>query len=115
MWRFIDESTSEMKKLLVANGVRKFPSGMRFLDNRADWEKSNGYAGRKTLDAIHQQIEDAGWTEGDSSSGISPDGSSAGNGDKYTSPDGRIVASMYSYYGCTSCDNSFSITFKLIG
>lgn len=62
MWRLIDESTSEMKKLLVANGVGKFPSGMRFLDNRADWEKSNGYAGRKTLDAIHQQIEDAGWT-----------------------------------------------------
>lgn len=115
MWRLIDESTSEMKKLLIANGVRKFPSGMRFLDNRADWEKSKGYAGRKTLDAMRQQIEDAGWTEGDSSSGISPDGSSAGNGDKYTSPDGMIVASMYSYYGCTSCDNSFSITFKLIG
>ena len=112
-WKLINEETAMMKRLLRLNGVTKLPSGTDISDLEVNWRKSGGYAGEKTIGNMRQQLEEAGWTEGAGTCGISPDGSFSRNGDTYISPDRKIVAFMYSYYGSTSYDNSFSITFNL--
>jgi len=58
-------------------------------------------------------LEDAGWKKGEWKPDGSPDGSWVSNSDSYTSPDGKLVMSYYSYYGATSRDNSYGFTFKL--
>lgn len=115
--RIVNESIDEksFKKLLKQNGVTKLPSGIKFSDTKARWEKHKGYAGQKTIRNMCIQLEDAGWKRGDWTTGGIPDGSSVANSRTYTSPDGKILMSYTEYYGCTSYDNSFYITFKLVG
>ena len=114
--RIVNESIDEksFKKLLKQNGVTKLPSGIKFSDTKARWEKHKGYAGQKTIRNMCIQLEDAGWKRGDWTTGGIPDGSSVANSRTYTSPDGKILMSYTEYYGCTSYDNSFYITFKLV-
>ena len=114
--RIVNESIDEksFKKLLKQNGVTKLPSGIKFSDTQARWEKHKGYAGQKTIRNMCIQLEDAGWKRGDWTTGGIPDGSSVANSRTYTSPDGKILMSYTEYYGCTSYDNSFYITFKLV-
>lgn len=116
-WRIYRESNEEVdiKKLLKQNGVTKLPSGIKFSGTKASWEKHKGYAGQKTIRNMCIELEQAGWKRGDWTTGGNPDGSSVANSDNYTSPDGRILMSYTEYYGCTSYDNSFYITFKLVG
>lgn len=115
-WRIYRESNEEVdiKKLLKLNGVTKLPSGTKFSGTKASWEKHKGYAGQKTIRNMCIQLEHAGWKKGDWTTGGNPDGSSVANSDNYTSPDGRILMSYTEYYGSTSYDNSFYITFKLV-
>ena len=115
-WRIYKEAVEEVdiKKLLKMNGVTKFPSGMKFSDTKAEWEKHRGHAGKKTIYNMCVQLEHAGWKRGDWTTGGIPDGSAVSNSENYTSPDGQIVMSYYEYYGATAYDNSFHITFKLI-
>lgn len=35
--KLVKEATNDFKKLLVANGVRKFPSGTKFGDTKGQW------------------------------------------------------------------------------
>lgn len=114
-WRIYKESNEEVdiKKLLKLNGVTKLPVGTKFPGTKASWEKHKGYAGQKTIRNMCIQLEHAGWKKGDWTTGGNPDGSSVANSNSYTSPDGRILMSYTEYYGCTSYDNSFYITFKL--
>ena len=111
-----NESSDEpvdIKKLLKLNGVAKLPSGSQIKPNRISWSKRGGYAGRKTLDQMRDVLEGAGWKKGEWKPDGSPDGSWVSNSDSYTSPDGKMVMSYYSYYGATSRDNSYGFTFKL--
>ena len=103
----------DLKKLLKQNGVTKLPAGIKFSATKASWEKHRGYAGGKTIHNMCIELEHAGWKRGDWTTGGIPDGSSVANSQKYTSPDGKILMSYTEYYGCTSYDNSFYITFKL--
>ena len=115
-WRKLYRESNEevdIKKLLKMNGVSKLPSGTEFKPDRISWSKRGGYAGRKTLDNMSDVLEDAGWKKGEWKPDGSPDGSWVSNSDSYTSPDGKIVMSYYSYYGATSRDNSYGFTFKL--
>lgn len=105
----------DIKKLLKQNGVTKLPSGTEFKLDRISWSKDGGYAGQKTLGKVCSQLEDAGWKRGEWRTGGVPDGSSVGNSNAYTSPDGQIVMTYYEYYGSTARDNSYGFTFKLIG
>ena len=116
-WRIYKEAVEEvnLKKLLKQNGVTKIPSGMKFSGTKAEWEKHGGHAGKKTIYNMCVQLEHAGWKRGDWSTGGIPDGSAVSNSEKYTSPDGKIVMSYYEYYGATAYDNSYYITFKLVG
>lgn len=110
----VDERT--FKKLLKQNGITKLPSGMSSRrDGLLEWRKERGYAGEKTIDRMRQQAEAAGWKRGREMDDAHPDGSWVASGDVYVSPDGQIEMSYYSYYGATSYDNSFSITFKMVG
>jgi hypothetical protein len=117
-WRKLyRESVEEVnfKKLLKQNGITKLPSGMSSRRNGLlEWRKEHGYAGEKTIDRMRQQAEAAGWKRGGGMDDAHPDGSWVARGDVYVSPDGQIEMSYYSYYGATSYDNSFSITFKLV-
>ena len=114
-YRLYKESDApvDIKKLLKLNGVTKLPAGTKFSGIKASWEKHKGYAGSKIIHNMCIQLEDAGWKRGDWTTGGIPDGSSVANSENYTSPDGRILMSYTEYYGCTSYDNSFYITFKL--
>ena len=115
-WRKLYKESNEevdLKKLLKMNGVTKLPSGIKFSGTKASWEKHKGHAGKKTIYNMCIQLEHAGWKRGDWTTGGIPDGSSVANSQTYTSPDGRILMSYVEYYGCTSYDNSFYITFKL--
>lgn len=119
-WKYpVNESVDDekaFKKLLRQNGITKLPSGMS--SRRAgtlEWSKDGGYAGEKTIDRMRQQAEAAGWKQGREMDDAHPDGSWVARGDVYVSPDGQIEMSYYSYYGATSYDNSFSITFKMVG
>lgn len=103
----------DLKKLLKQNGVVKLPAGIKFSGTKAEWEKHKGYAGGKTIHNMCIQLEHAGWKRGDWTTGGIPDGSSVANSRTYTSPDGRILMSYSEYFGVTSYDNSFYITFKL--
>lgn len=117
-WRIYKESVEEvnLKKLLKQNGVTKLPSGMSSRrDGLLEWRKEHGYAGEKTIERMRKQVEDAGWKRGREMDDAHPDGSWVARGDVYVSPDGRIEMSYYSHYGVTSYDNSFSITFKMVG
>ncbi len=89
-WRIYKEDVEEVdiKKLLKMNGVTKFPSGMKFSDTKAEWEKHRGHAGKKTIYNMCVQLEHAGWKRGDWTTGGIPDGSAVSNSEKYTSPDG---------------------------
>ena len=110
----VDERT--FKKLLKQNGITKLPSGMSSRrDGLLEWRKERGYAGEKTIERMRKQVEDAGWKRGREMDDAHPDGSWVARGDVYVSPDGQIEMSYYSHYGATSYDNSFSITFKLVG
>ena len=80
-----------------------------------EWRKESGYAGEKTIERMRKQAEDAGWKRGREMDDAHPDGSWVARGDVYVSPDGQIEMSYYSHYGATSYDNSFSITFKMVG
>lgn len=111
-WRKLYKESNEevdIKKLLKMNGVTKLPSGTRIKSGMVDWSKDGGYSGQKTLDKMRDVLKNAGWKEGE----WKPDGSWVSNSDSYTSPDGKIVMSYYSYYGATSGDNSYGFTFKL--
>lgn len=114
-WRIYRESNEEVdiKKLLKLNGVTKLPAGTKFSGTKASWEKHRGHAGSNTIHKMCVQLEHAGWKRGDWTTGGIPDGSSVANRQTYTSPDGKILMSYTEYYGCTSYDNSFYITFKL--
>ena len=114
-YRLYKESDEQvdLKKLLKMNGVTKLPSGIKFSGTKATWEKHRGYAGQKTIKNMCIQIEHAGWKRGDGTTSGIPDGSSVANSQTYTSPDGRILMSYSEYFGVTSYDNSFYITFKL--
>ena len=103
----------DIKKLLKLNGVTKLPAGTKFSGTKASWEKHKGHAGSNTIHKMCIQLEHAGWKKGDWTTGGIPDGSSVANSRTYTSPDGKILMSYTEYYGCTSYDNSFYITFKL--
>lgn len=104
-----------LKKLLKMNGVTNLPSGTKLsYDGKLEWSKHKGYAGQKTIRNMCIQLEQAGWKRGDWTTGGNPDGSSVANSDNYTSPDGKILMTYTEYYGCTSYDNSFYITFKLV-
>ena len=107
------DASVDIKKLLKLNGVTKLPSGSQIKLDRISWSKDGGYAGKKTLDKMRDVLEDAGWKKGEWKPDGSPDGSWVSNSDSYTSPDGKIVMSYYSYYGATSRDNSYGFTFKL--
>ena len=114
--RIVNESIDEksFKKLLKQNGVTKLPSGTKLsYDGKLEWSKHKGHAGAKTIRNMCIQLEHAGWKRGDWTTGGIPDGSSVANSQTYTSPDGKILMSYTEYYGCTSYDNSFYITFKL--
>lgn len=117
-WRKLYKESNEgvdIKKLLKLNGVTKLPSGTKLShDGKLEWSKHRGYAGQKTIRNMCIQLEHAGWKRGDWTTGGKPDGSSVANSDNYTSPDGKILMSYTEYYGCTSYDNSFYITFKLV-
>ena len=116
--RIVNESIDEksFKKLLRQNGVTKLPSGTKLsYDGKLEWSKHKGHAGQKTIRNMCIQLEHAGWKRGDWTTGGIPDGSSVANSQTYTSPDGKILMSYTEYYGCTSYDNSFYITFKLVG
>ena len=113
--KIVKESGNGIKKLLKMNGVTKFPSGMVFSDNRAEWEKHRGHAGSNTIRNMCIQLEHAGWKRGDWRTGGIPDGSAVANANDYISPDGQITMSYTEHYGCTAYDNSFYITFKLVG
>lgn len=113
LYRESDEQV-DLKKLLKLNGVTKLPSGIKFSGTKATWEKHRGYSGQKTINNMCIQLEHAGWKRGDWTTGGIPDGSSVSNSQKYTSPDGRILMSYTEYFGVTSYDNSFYITFKLV-
>ncbi len=115
-YRLYKESDEQvdLKKLLKLNGVTKIPAGTKFSGTKATWEKHRGYAGQKTIKNMCIQLEHAGWKKGDWTTGGIPDGSAVSNSEKYTSPDGKIVMSYSEYYGSTSYDNSFYITFKLV-
>lgn len=104
----------DIKKLLKMNGVTKLPSGTKFSGTKASWEKHKGHAGSNTIRKMCIQLDHAGWKRGDWTTGGIPDGSSVANSRTYTSPDGKILMSYTEYYGCTSYDNSFYITFKLV-
>ena len=112
----VNESDEQvnLKKLLKLNGVTKLPSGTVFKLDRVSWSKDGGYAGQKTLGKMRDVLEDAGWKKGEWKPDGSPDGSWVSNSDSYTSPDGRIVMSYYSYYGATSRDNIYGFAFKLV-
>lgn len=115
--RIVNESIDEksFKKLLRQNGITKLPAGTKLsYDGKLEWSKRRGYAGQKTIRNMCIQLEHAGWKRGDWTTGGNPDGSSVANSDNYTSPDGKILMSYTEYYGCTSYDNSFYITFKLV-
>ena len=112
LYKESDEQVN-LKKLLKLNGVTKLPSGTKFSGTKATWEKHKGYAGSKTIHNMCIQLEHAGWKRGDWTTGGVPDGSSVGNSEEYTSPDGRILMSYTEYYGSTAYENSFYITFKL--
>ena len=115
--RIVNESIDEksFKKLLRQNGVTKLPSGTKLsYDGKLEWSKHKGHAGQKTIRNMCIQLEHAGWKRGDWTTGGIPDGSSVANSQTYTSPDGKILMSYTEYYGCTSYDNSFYITFKLV-
>ena len=115
-WRKLYRESNEevdIKKLLKMNGVTKLPSGTQIKLDKISWSKDGGYAGRKTLDQMCDVLEDAGWKRGEWKPDGSPDGSWVANSNSYTSPDGKIVMSYYSYYGTTSRDNSYGFTFKL--
>ena len=115
-WRKLYKESNEevdIKKLLKLNGVTKLPSGTQIRLDRIRWSKDGGYAGRKTLDKMCHVLEDAGWKKGEWKPNGSPDGSWVSNSDSYTSPDGKLVMSYYSYYGATARDNRYSFSFKL--
>ena len=114
LYKESDEQVN-LKKLLKQNGVTKLPFGTEFKLDRVSWSKDGGYAGQKTLGKVCSQLEDAGWKRGEWRTGGVPDGSSVGNSNSYTSPDGQIVMTYYEYYGSTSRDNSYGFTFKLVG
>ena len=113
--KIVKESGNGIKKLLKMNGVTKFPSGMVFSDTEAKWSKHRGHAGSNTIRNMCIQLDHAGWKRGDWRTGGIPDGSSVANANNYISPDGRITMSYTEYYGSTAYDNSFYITFKLVG
>ena len=115
--RIVNESIDEksFKKLLRQNGITKLPAGTKLsYDGKLEWSKRRGYAGQKTIRNMCIQLEHAGWKRGDWTTGGTPDGSSVANSNNYTSPDGKILMSYTEYYGSTSYDNSFYITFKLV-
>lgn len=113
---FVSESNDvNIKKLLRQNGVTKLPSGMKFSDNKAKWEKHRGHAGKKTIYNMCVQLEHAGWKRGEWRTGGIPDGSAVSNANTYLSPDGQIVMEYYEHFGVTAYQNYYSITFKLAG
>lgn len=109
------DEKADLKKLLKQNGVTKLPSGTQFKPDRISWSKDGGYAGRKTLDKVCFQLEDAGWKRGEWRTGGVPDGSAVSNSNAYTSPDGQIVMTYSEHYGATAHDNFYGFTFKLTG
>ena len=115
-WILIKESEEkfDIKKALKENGIKKIPSKASIYNDQLEFTKRKGYAGEKTIDAMLDQVKDAGWTKGGGNSGMSADGSSAGRSNEYVSPDGQLKFSYTKYYGSTSYDNYFSFTFKRI-
>ena len=119
-WYRIDESVDggkdfDIRKVLRANGIRRIPSRAYATEDRIEFSRRGGYSGERTVDAMLDQVLDAGWTElGAKRGGMSPDGSAAGRGSCYVSPDGQLKFSCSKYYGSTSYDNFFGFTFKRI-
>ena len=79
-WRLIKESEEkfDIKKALKENGIKKIPSKSSIYNDQLEFTKKKGYSGEKTIDAMLDQVKEAGWTKGGGTSGMSADGSSAG-------------------------------------
>lgn len=113
--RKVNEETTMLKRLLRLNGITKLPAGSDIDQLKIKWNKRGGFVGKRTVLDMEEQLENAGWRHGTSSSDSSADGSTVGSGTHYISPDGMIEASLDFYYGSTSRDNSYWIMFKFIG
>lgn len=90
----------------------KLPAGGDFYGSTYSWHKSGGYAGRKVTSRVAEAAEELGWTQHGRNDHSSPDGSTMGGSDPYTSPEGYKLT-VGSSYGVTKYENSFYIRLVL--